>query len=113
MSSASKRQLADRLYIVAGVAVALGLIGGAWHVRRPLGPVHLIVAAGESDDGGAQTGALRVCADPNNLPFSNDRGEGFENKIAELAAHDLGKTVSYYFRPPRETFIRATLNAGA
>ena len=36
---------------------------------------------------------LRVCADPNNLPFSNERQEGFENKIAELVAGDLGATL--------------------
>src|SRR4051794_38370561 len=38
---------------------------------------------------------LHVAADPNNLPFSNDKGEGFENRIAELVAHDLGATVEY------------------
>src|SRR3954454_1439845 len=41
---------------------------------------------------------LRVAADPNNLPFSNDKGEGFENKIAELVARDLGATVEYTWR---------------
>jgi hypothetical protein len=43
----------------------------------------------------AQARELRVCADPNNLPFSNERGEGFENKIAELIADKLGATLSY------------------
>ena len=38
--------------------------------------------------------ALRVCADPNNLPFSNERGEGFENQLAEMVARDLGTRVS-------------------
>ena len=38
---------------------------------------------------------VRVCADPNNLPFSNDAGEGFENRIAELLAHDLGVPLEY------------------
>ena len=37
--------------------------------------------------------AFRVCADPNNLPFSNSDGAGFENKLAELIAHDLGQHV--------------------
>jgi mxaJ protein len=55
---------------------------------------------------------LRVCADPNNLPFSNDRGEGFENKIAELVAHDLGARLSYTWWAQRRGFIRSTLNAG-
>ena len=39
---------------------------------------------------------LRVCADPRNLPFSNEKGEGFENKLAELLAAKLGKTLSLY-----------------
>jgi mxaJ protein len=38
---------------------------------------------------------LRVCADPNNLPFSNDRGEGFENKIVEILAEELCAKVQY------------------
>ena len=38
---------------------------------------------------------LRVCADPNNLPFSNERLEGFENKLADLIAHDLNATLTY------------------
>jgi mxaJ protein len=52
---------------------------------------------------------LRVCADPNNLPFSNRAGEGFENKIAELLARELGWTVEYTWFPQRMGFIRNTL----
>jgi quinoprotein dehydrogenase-associated probable ABC transporter substrate-binding protein len=55
---------------------------------------------------------LRVCADPNNLPFSNEKGEGFENKIAELIARDLGAPISYLWRPQRRGYARTTLNAG-
>jgi hypothetical protein len=57
-------------------------------------------------------GVLRVCADPNNLPFSNARGEGFENELAELVAAELGRSVSYTWWPQRRGFIRNTLNAG-
>ena len=53
--------------------------------------------------------ALKVCQDPNNLPFSNTVGEGFENKIAELFGHDLGLPVTYYEFPNRMNFIRNTL----
>ena len=53
--------------------------------------------------------ALKVCQDPNNLPFSNTGGEGFENKIAELFGRDLGLPVSYYGFPNRMNFIRNTL----
>jgi len=56
---------------------------------------------------------LRVCADPNNLPFSNERGEGFENKIAELIADELGVTLSYTWWAQRRGFIRNTLNTGS
>jgi mxaJ protein len=54
---------------------------------------------------------LRVCADPNNLPFTNDRGEGFENRIAQLLAHDLGARVEYTWWAQRRGFLRSTLNA--
>jgi quinoprotein dehydrogenase-associated probable ABC transporter substrate-binding protein len=54
---------------------------------------------------------LRVCADPNNLHFSNRAGEGFENKIAELLARELGWTLEYTWFPQRMGFIRNTLRA--
>nr|WP_245571577.1 substrate-binding domain-containing protein [Microvirga subterranea] len=54
---------------------------------------------------------LRVCADPNNLPFSNDKEEGFENRIAELIAGDLRATVSYVWYAQRRGFLRETLKA--
>src|SRR4051812_40490592 len=61
----------------------------------------------------AQPGrVLRVAADPNNLPFSNERGEGFENRLAELIARDLGARVEYLWWPQRRGFFRETLGAG-
>jgi mxaJ protein len=56
---------------------------------------------------------LRVCADPNNLPFSNERQEGFENRIASLIAKDMGRDVEYFWFPQREKFFRQTLDRGA
>jgi mxaJ protein len=56
--------------------------------------------------------ALRVCADPNNLPFSNDRGEGFENRLAEMIAADTGTRVEYTWWAQRRGFVRNTLRAG-
>ena len=61
-------------------------------------------AAAEKDE-------LRVCADPNNLPFSNEDGAGFENKLAELTAAGLGKKVTYTWWAQRRGFVRNTLNA--
>jgi mxaJ protein len=55
---------------------------------------------------------LRVCADPNNLPFSNKKGEGFENRIAELIAKELGSRLEYTWFAQRRGFIRNTLRAG-
>src|SRR6185437_8518795 len=60
----------------------------------------------------AATATLRVCADPNNLPFSNRAQRGFENQLADMVAHDLGMTVSYYWFPQRSKFFKKTLNAG-
>ena len=57
-------------------------------------------------------GILRVCADPNNLPFSNQKQEGFENRIADLLARDLGEHVEYTWWAQRRGFFRNTLKAG-
>jgi quinoprotein dehydrogenase-associated probable ABC transporter substrate-binding protein len=54
---------------------------------------------------------LRVCADPRNLPFSNEKGEGFENKLAELFAEKLQKKVDYMYFPQAAGFVRMTLAA--
>jgi mxaJ protein len=56
--------------------------------------------------------SLRVCADPNNLPFSNNKGEGFENKIAELIAGEMHIPVEYTWWAQRRGFFRSTLRAG-
>jgi mxaJ protein len=55
---------------------------------------------------------FRVCADPNNLPFSNQRQEGFENRLAELIAAERHASVRYTWWAERRGFIRNTLNAG-
>jgi quinoprotein dehydrogenase-associated probable ABC transporter substrate-binding protein len=60
----------------------------------------------------AEQRVFRVCADPNNLPFSNQQGEGFENHIAELIARDLNARVEYTWFAQRRSFIRNTLSAG-
>jgi quinoprotein dehydrogenase-associated probable ABC transporter substrate-binding protein len=55
---------------------------------------------------------LRLCEDPNNLPFSSKDSVGLEHKIGELIARDLGTTVEDVWRPQRIGFVRNTLNAG-
>lgn len=54
---------------------------------------------------------FRVCADPHDLPFSDEAGEGFENKLAELFAGKLGEPTSYTYYPQVIGFVRNTLNA--
>src|SRR4051794_23151855 len=55
---------------------------------------------------------LHIAADPNNLPFTNDKLEGFENKIAQLIADDLGAKVEYTWLAQRRGFFRDTLKHG-
>ena len=50
--------------------------------------------------------SLRVCADPANMPFSNEKGEGFENKIAELVATELKAKLTYVWYPTRRGYFR-------
>ena len=54
---------------------------------------------------------LRVCGDPNNMPFSNEKLEGVENKIAEVIAKDLGETVTYFWWPHQRGVVKRVLNA--
>jgi mxaJ protein len=63
-------------------------------------------------DASVRRPALRACADPNNLPFSNDRGEGFENKLAELIAKDMNRELEYTWWAQRRGFVTNTLKAG-
>jgi mxaJ protein len=56
--------------------------------------------------------SLRICADPNNLPFSNRRGEGFENRLAQMLADESGHRLEYTWWAQRRGFVRQTLRAG-
>lgn len=71
--------------------------------------IALIVLAGCA----SPTRVLRVCADPNNLPFSNDALEGFENRIAALVGDELDARIEYVWWAQRRGFIRNTLREGA
>ena len=94
MRPGSRRQVAPRRGAVL-VAAAVLLASASLPLR--------------AQQGGSQATAFRVCQDPNNLPFSNTRGEGFENRIAELLAQRLGRPVEYFSFPQRMGFIRNTL----
>src|SRR5471032_2551693 len=61
-------------------------------------PILLLGASGAALSA-APMAALRVCDDPGNMPFSNNRGEGYEQKIAQVIAESLNTGVQYYYRP--------------
>ena len=85
--------------------------------RRPALTVLAALAGVATLTAAAMSGAaereLRVCADPNNMPFSNEAGEGFENALAAIVADELEATLSYTWWAQRRGFVRNTLNAGA
>ncbi|HEY6506924.1 MAG TPA: hypothetical protein VIY56_02870, partial [Vicinamibacterales bacterium] len=85
---------------VVALVIVAGLVG--------LGVAVVRAQSGAAKPTGSQ---FRVCADPANMPFSNDKGEGFENKIATLIAKDFGATPSYIWWGQRRGFIRNTMNA--
>jgi mxaJ protein len=72
----------------------------------------LLAMAGFAGAAAAQPQALRVCADPDNLPYSRQDGSGFENRIAELVAADFGLPLEYAWLPDRRGFVRKTMGAG-
>ena len=79
----------------------------AWRYR--VAAVLCVAALGTGAAADESRTAFRPCIDPSNLPFANDKGEGFENRIAELFAHKLGLPVQSYSFPQRMNFIRNTL----
>jgi len=87
-------------------------MGMSRKVRHLAGALLLLIPSvlvGEAQ--GAEVKELRVCADPNNLPYSNERREGFENKIGELVAKELGAPLTYYWWPHQRGLVRNTLGA--
>lgn len=107
-----KRQIEfKRLWREPALIIALSL-AAASAAAQHMGPD--AGATGSDNAGGIELidpKVLRVCADPNNLPFSNEKGEGFENKIAQLLATKLHKELAYAFYPGATGFVRNTLNA--
>lgn len=106
MSSGFKSALATLVVVVAAgatmdVAMIRAQAASARAANPPVQRTPVVITRAATE--------LRVCADPNNMPFSNARGEGFENALAELVAHDLGRKVRYTWWPQRRGFIRKTL----
>jgi quinoprotein dehydrogenase-associated probable ABC transporter substrate-binding protein len=81
-------------------------------ITMPLSISALLLALSGAAMAAAPMSSLRVCADPGNMPFSNSRGEGYEQKIAQVIAEALGTNVAYYYRPGIERgMTRQTLNS--
>lgn len=106
----ASRSVVSGAYRSRGLPLSLSSVPGRRSYRRPLSLL-LAAAAGWASPAVAQR-SLRVCADPNNLPFSNDRHEGFENRIASVLAQELGARLTYVWWPQRRGFVRQTLGAG-
>jgi mxaJ protein len=68
------------------------------------------VAQAQLRPGLAKPGVIRVCADPDNMPLSNQKGEGFEQKIAELVAKEWNAKIEYAWWPVRRGFFARALN---
>jgi quinoprotein dehydrogenase-associated probable ABC transporter substrate-binding protein len=81
-------------------------------VGAPFALALLVGAALADSQTGSGQGPLRICADPNNMPFSNENEDGFENKLARLIGAALGQNVSYLWSAQHRGFIRRTLKAG-
>ena len=64
------------------------------------------------DEAASGATELRVCADPDNLPYSKEDGSGFENRIAQVLASDLHLRLTYAWLPQRRGFVRKTVGAG-
>ena len=87
---------------------ARGTMWRRWAALCLLAPLAWAAPA-QTPDSPAPRTALRVCQDPNNMPFSNLHGEGIENRLAELFGKALGLPVTYFSFPQRLAFIRNTL----
>jgi mxaJ protein len=89
--------------------VCLGIVCPGIVLGQPAPAEPIRQATPKPSEGGPPR--FRVCADPENMPFSNDRLEGFENRIAEVIAKDFGAKPSYIWWGQRVGFIRNTMNA--
>jgi quinoprotein dehydrogenase-associated probable ABC transporter substrate-binding protein len=97
--------------IARGIArILCGVLAFAFTEAAPIAAF-----AEPSDDAGSlelvDPEVFRACGDPRNLPFSNEKGEGFENKLAELFAAKLGKKLGYTYFPQATGFVRNTLGS--
>jgi mxaJ protein len=103
------RRAAGRLLIAA---LVIGAMGAGFGSHAPADPPPVRPSDPLTVRPSGRPPVLRVCADPNNLPFSNRAQAGFENRIAELVARELHRSLTYAWWPQRRGFVRNTLDAG-
>lgn len=99
MTAARLRRRLSRLHAAAW-ACGIVVVGGSYWAGAAIAPRAVARAP------------LRICADPNDLPFSNDRLAGFENQLAAMAARELDRPLAYDWHAQRRGFVRETLDAG-
>jgi quinoprotein dehydrogenase-associated probable ABC transporter substrate-binding protein len=103
-------KFASLVAVVRSVVLIAALVGGLAALR----PVAALAQAKGADASALELvdpDVFRACGDPRNLPFSNDKNEGFENKLAELFATKLGKKLSYTYFPQATGFVRMTIGS--
>ncbi len=107
MTPPVRRVVAPLALLAGGVAVLLAGLVLLAACRRSASSRPVEVEGSQP-----RSAVLRVCADPNNRPFSDARGEGFQNWLAAMLARDRGETLAYDGHAQRRGFVRDTLNAG-
>jgi quinoprotein dehydrogenase-associated probable ABC transporter substrate-binding protein len=111
MSGRTERQATPMPPVSRWPAIILPTLAGM--LACGLVALRAVEACAQSSDPGSlelvDPNVFRACGDPRNLPFSNDKGEGFENKLAELFAAKLGKKLIYTYFPQATGFVRMTL----
>jgi quinoprotein dehydrogenase-associated probable ABC transporter substrate-binding protein len=111
MSGRTERQATPMPHVSRWPAIILPTLAGI--MAYGLVALRSVEACAQTSDPGAlelvDPNVFRACGDPRNLPFSNEKGEGFENKLAELFAAKLGKKLSYTYFPQATGFVRMTL----
>jgi mxaJ protein len=102
------------LLVVSAFALgATSFVVGCASERRPVAEEkHEASQLDPASAAAKEQRVLRVCSDPNNMPFSNDRLEGFENRIAAIVAADLHAELQYVWRAQRRGFFRSALKEG-
>jgi quinoprotein dehydrogenase-associated probable ABC transporter substrate-binding protein len=113
-SGRAEKLTAPALHFSRWPAIILSSLAGV--LACALGVLQSTAASAQTSDPGGSLelvdpSVFRACGDPRNLPLSNDKGEGFENKLAEFLASKLGKKLSYTYFPQATGFVRMTLGS--